>query len=86
MSQNESKEEDNPNSNINQKEIYEGAYDVAYREVVADVIVIKALLIGNRPLEALNIADECERRHADNVPNIRHNFEVDENASETTED
>lgn len=39
------------------------AYDVAYRELRADILSIKAMLMDNRPLEALKVAAEAEDRY-----------------------
>jgi len=44
------------------------AYDVAFEEAVADIITIKALLMDNRPLEALQVANEAEERHKPDLP------------------
>lgn len=46
------------------------AYDVAFGEAVADIITIKTLLMDNRPLEALQVANEAEERHKPHVPSI----------------
>lgn len=46
----------------------QSAYDVGFESAVADIITIKALLMDNRPLEALKLANEAEERHKPNLP------------------
>lgn len=44
------------------------AYDVAFRETVADIISIRELLMANRPLEALRLADVSISNHRPHLP------------------